>query len=38
MSVVIGFLGVIIAVIFGTAAWIQFGDGHKSLKVAQWQS
>jgi hypothetical protein len=38
MSVVIGLLGIIIVVIFGTAAWIQSGDTHTSLKVAQWQS
>jgi hypothetical protein len=38
MSVIIGLLGVTVAVIFGTAAWIQSDDSHKSLKVAQWQS
>jgi hypothetical protein len=38
ISVVIGLLGVIAAAIFGTAAWIQSGDSHASLKVAQWQS
>jgi hypothetical protein len=37
ISVVIGLLGVITAAIFGTAAWIQSGDSHTSLKVAQWQ-
>jgi hypothetical protein len=27
-----------VTVIFGTAAWIQSDDSHKSLLLAKWQS
>jgi hypothetical protein len=34
----IGTLAIIMSVVFGTAAWIQSGDSHKSLLLAKWQS
>jgi hypothetical protein len=36
-SLTVGILAVIVSVIFGTAAWIQSGDSHKSLLLAKWQ-
>jgi hypothetical protein len=37
-SFAIGILAIVVSVIFGTAAWIQSSDSHKSLLLAKWQS
>jgi hypothetical protein len=37
-SLSVGILTIVVSVIFGTAAWIQSGDSHKSLMLAKWQS
>ena len=37
-SLAVGILAIVVSVIFGTAAWIQSSDSHKSLLLAKWQS